>query len=89
MLSNGFSFKCVILFPICKGGCEPDPCKNGGKCSETTYDNVNMTVMNEMNKYVKINDKLKSFYCECREGFSGSRCEYGDGNNFYFFVISN
>ena len=84
-----FAFKCVILFPIRKGGCEPDPCKNGGKCSETTYDNVNMTVMNEMNKYVKINDKLKSFYCECREGFSGARCEYGDGNDSNLFVINN
>ena len=42
-----------------------------------------------MNKYVKINDSLKSFYCECREGFSGARCEYGDGNDSNLFVINN
>ena len=45
--------------------------------------------MNEMNKYVKVDDTLKSFYCECREGFSGVRCEYGDGNNFNIFVNNN
>ena len=57
-------------FFLFKGGCDPNPCKNGGKCSEMTYNGIDKTVMKN----------AVSFRCECKEGTSGARCEYVEGN---------
>ena len=54
------------------GGCNSNPCKNGGTCSEMKYDGIDKTVMKN----------AVSFKCECKETYSGARCEYEEGNTY-------
>ena len=73
MLEIFYIWLLPLVFFLFLGGCDPNPCKNGGKCSERTYEGIEKTVMKN----------ALSFKCECPVGTSGARCEYVEGNIFY------
>ena len=68
-----------VPFLLFQGGCDSNPCKNGGTCTERKYDGIDKTVMKN----------AVSFKCACKKGTSGARCEYVECNmfkNIYIYI---
>ena len=51
--------------------CDPDPCKNGGKCKDGIGTQRQIKAQNQI---LKIQNILGQFFCECPQGFTGSDC---------------